>query len=63
MSAAVISNVTPVATTPSNVTYWVNGRVYCPACKIVRQVVKHPDAIVTCGRCNGPTEPACGDEV
>jgi hypothetical protein len=46
----------PVATS------WVNGRVYCPACKIVRQVVAAPGAVIRCGRCEGPTEPGNGDE-
>lgn len=43
-------------------TVWVNGRVYCPVCQIVRQVIAVPDAEIRCGRCGGPTTQASGDE-
>ena len=33
---------------------WQNGRVYCDACQIVRQVITSPEAVVACGRCGGP---------
>lgn len=44
------------------VTLWINGRVYCPACQIVRWVIQHPEAIIICDQCGGPTVKACGDE-
>ena len=35
-------------------TAWRIGRAYCPRCRIVRTVVAHPDAEMTCPRCEGP---------
>lgn len=42
--------------------HFVNGRVYCPACKVTAQVMKHPEAEVRCPACDTLTIPACGDE-
>lgn len=47
----------------SEQTLWVNGRVFCRVCQLVRWVIKHPEAIVVCDRCGGSTVPASGDEV
>ena len=32
-------------------TVWIIGRAYCSVCRVVRQIVAHPDAIVHCPRC------------
>ncbi len=42
---------------------FVIGRVWCEPCGIVAQVVRHPDAVITCPHCDGPTIEASGDEV
>lgn len=39
-----------------------NGRVFCPTCKVVAQVVGHPDAVMTCPKCETPVVRANGDE-
>ena len=38
----------------------VIGRIYCATCQIVRAVVAHPDAIITCPHCGTRTVPAHG---
>jgi hypothetical protein len=40
----------------------LNGRVFCPTCRVVAQVVGHPDAAMTCPKCNTPVVRANGDE-
>lgn len=40
----------------------VNGRFYCPTCKVVAQVMRHPDAEVCCPKCDAIAQPASGDE-
>ena len=64
MSEEHTSNVIRAATTPvgSNATEWVNGRVRCPVCNVVRWVIAHPDAEIRCMYCDGPTRKASGDE-
>lgn len=42
------------------VTAWRIGRRYCAACQRVYAVVQHPDAEVTCPRCDGPVTVAHG---
>lgn len=61
MSEAPDLNVVSVAPAPT-VTEWINGRVYCPTCNRVAWVIAHPEAIIACRYCEGPTRKACGDE-
>jgi ribosomal protein S27E len=45
-----------------DLTHWIIGRAWCPACQVVRLIVAHPEAVIRCPRCEGPTIRACGDE-
>ena len=42
------------------INYWQISRVVCQSCRIVRAVVKKPDAEIRCPHCGGPVQDASG---
>lgn len=50
-------------TEPETVSYWRIGRVYCPTCQIVANVVCQADVVlVCCPHCSSPAVASTGDE-